>query len=243
MNRKRAVILVIKPPLLEFVDEELKKRFGVERGINIYKDLTIATYSKIRDDNEYMIILSYFFSKKLPDLRWLDQNEPGYLDVSGNDYLTALLRTAEYAFKVGAESIVWVNNLCPFIEKNDIYLTFSNIKEKQVVIGKSLNGGIYIFGSNSETVKSLVLNSPVNDNDFDDTIEKARRLRYTIFEMEPKLLVKDEESLKKWIESPDFDSEIKIEHNEHKPHSHRKRKESQASESQNPSHSNDYNKN
>lgn len=233
INRKRAVIFVIKPPVLECVDEELKKRFGVERGINIYKDLTVKTYSKIKDSSDYMVMISYFFSKKFPDLRWLDQNEPGYLDVSGNNYITAVLRTAEYAFRVGAENVVWVNPLCPFIEKNDIYTVFSNIKEKQLVIGRALNGGIYIFGVNNETIKSIVLNSPLTDNDFDDTLEKARKFRYTIFEMEPRLLVKDEDSLRKWIESPDFDADIKIEYHEHKTHTHKKKKDHQLNESQN----------
>lgn len=243
MNRRNIVIFVVKPPISEFIDEEFKKRFGVERGINIYKDLTIKTYSKIKEDSDYMVILSYFFSKKFPDLRWLDQNEPGYLDVSDNDYLTAILRTADYAFRVGGESVVWINPLCPFIEKSDILTAFSNIKEKQLVIGKALNGGIYIFGINSETKRTISLTSPLSENDFDEILDKARKMRFTVFEMEPKMLVKDEESLRKWIESPDFDATIKIELQGHKTHLHKKRKETHSNEDQNTSSDAETNRN
>lgn len=218
MNRKNAVIFIVTPPIIESVDDELKKRFGVERAVNILKDIIVKTYSKIKGSSDYILMISYFFSKKFPDLRWLDIYEPGYLDVSGNDYQTAVLKTAEYAFRIGAEKVLWINPLSPFIEKSDIMTAFSNIKDKQVVIGHASNGGIYIFGANQETFKAINIRSMLNDADFDDTVERIRKNRFLIFEMEPKMIVKDEDSLRKWIESPDFPSDIKFEHHEHKPH-------------------------
>ncbi|MCX7641053.1 MAG: DUF2064 domain-containing protein [Elusimicrobiales bacterium] len=223
MNRKNAVLFLVTPPVVDFIDSEIKKRFGVERSVNIVKDITIKTYSKIKNTNDdYILLISYFFSKKFPDLRWIDLYEPGYLDVSGLDYQSAVIKSGEYAFRMGAEKVVLINPLCPFIEKSDIISAFSNIKEKQIVIGHASNGGMYLFGSNNETFKVLSFHSPINDSDFDDTIDKTRKNRYLIFEMEPKLIIKDDDSLRRWIESPDFSIDIKIEQpNEHK--SHRKR--------------------
>ncbi|MCX7905676.1 MAG: hypothetical protein N2446_03125 [Elusimicrobiales bacterium] len=219
MNRKNAVLFLVTSPVVELIDSEIKKRFGIERSVNIIKDITIKTYSKIKNNDDYMLLIAYFSSKKFPDLRWLDSYEPGYLDISGLDYQSAVFKSSDYAFRMGAEKVVLINPLCPFIEKVDIVAAFSNIKEKQIVIGHASNGGIYLFGSNNETFKVLSFHSPIDDSDFDETLDKAKKNRYLIFEMEPKFIIKDDDSLRKWLESPDFSDNIKIDQqHDHKPH-------------------------
>lgn len=233
MNRKNAVLFIVIPPAVEYIDDELKKRLGVERSVNIVKDVIIKTYSKITNSPDYIVLISYFFSKRFPDLRWLDVYEPGYLDVSGCDYQTALLKSADYAFRVGAEKVLWINPLVPFIEKTDINLAFSNIKDKQVVLGPASNGGIYLFGGNQEAFKVATIRSMLNDTDFDETVDKIRRSRFLIFEMEQKPIIKDDDSLRKWVETPDFTLDLKPEHSEHKLHK-KKSKESKDSQSDTP---------
>ena len=218
MDRRNAVLFIITPPSIEFLDEEIKKRFGVERSVNIFKDVVVKTYSKINTSSDYIILLSYFFSKKYPDLRWLDAYEPGYLDVSGCTYQTAVLKSAEYAFRVGVEKILWINPLVPFIEKSDITLALSNVKEKQVVLGHASNGGVYLFGANQDTYKVASIRSMVNDDDFNEMVERIKKNRFSMFEMEPKFIIKDDDSLRKWVESPDFPFDVKIDHHEHKSH-------------------------
>ncbi len=221
MNRKNALIFVVIPPVVEIIDNELKKNFGIERTVNIIKDITIKTYSKIKSDSDYMMLISYFFTKKLPDLRWLDPYEPGYLDVSNLSYNLALIKSIEYAFRTGAEKAVWVNSLCPFIDTNDVLSAFSNITDRQLVLGHAANGGLYMAGVNPHTYTFLSVSSIVSDISFDETVDKVRKNRLVIFEMEPRFIIKDDESLKRWIESPDFsveqDSlEVKLARKKHK---------------------------
>lgn len=225
MNRKHGVIMVIQPPLVEMIDSEFKKKFGVERSVSIYRDLAVKTYSKLSNDTNYIIFLSYFFSKKIPDLRWLDSYEPGYIDVSSNSYSEAVLRTAEYALRTGVEKLVWVNLLCPFIEKTDIINVFPNINNKQVVVGHASNGGLYLAGVTQENYKVLSIDSPVSETAYDLTVEKIRKNRLSIFEIGDKIIIKDDDSLKRWVESPEFSmkteavSEVKHHRKKQKDHS------------------------
>ncbi|MGC8867234.1 MAG: hypothetical protein ACP5IO_06470 [Elusimicrobiales bacterium] len=204
MNRKNALIFIVMSPAMETVDYEIKKSFGIERAVNITRDVTIKTYSNIKSDSDYMMMISYFFTKKFPDLRWLDPYEPGYLDVSNLSYGNALIKSIEYAFKTGADKAVWVNSLCPFVDKNDVINAFSNIGEKQVVLGHAANGGLYMAGVSPHTYTVLSVNSVVSDLSFDETVERIRRNKFVVFELEPRFIIKDDDSLKKWVESPDF---------------------------------------
>jgi hypothetical protein len=46
MNRENAIVYVVYAPNVEYLFDELKKSFGVERALNINTDLYVKTYLK-----------------------------------------------------------------------------------------------------------------------------------------------------------------------------------------------------
>lgn len=196
MNRENSIIYLVSSPDSDSTFEELKDAFGAERAVDINMDLYMRTYSKIMDYKNAVLIIAYAKTRKYYDLRWLSYDEPGFLDISGRSYHDAFISTADLAFKTGARKVLWINHLCPFITSADIALAFSNINEKNIVIGPASNKGLYLVGFQRDAVDVFDDFYPFRDNLTDEVMERIKKNRYSVVEMKENILVKDEDSLK-----------------------------------------------
>ena len=209
MNRENAIIYLVSAPDANNTFEELKTAFGVERAININRDLYIKTYSKISPYKNGVIFIAYSKTRKFYDLRWMSVDDPGFLDTTGKNYFQSFMSNSELALKTGSKKVLWINHLCPFITVDDINFAFSNISEKNVVIGPAKNKGIYLMGFTKESIKIFDNFYLLRENLKDEVAEKARKSRLSYMEMEERFVVKDDESLKVWVESGDYISDFK----------------------------------
>jgi len=209
MNRENAIIYLVAAPDVNNTFDELKNSFGVERSININRDLYIKTYSKISSHKNSVVFIAYSKTKKFYDLRWMSIDEPGFLDTTGKNYYESFILNSELAFKTGAKKVLWVSHLCPFVTEEDINFAFSNIGEKNMVLGPAKNKGIYLLGFTRENLKILENFYLLKENLKDEIVEKIRKNRISYMEMEEKFIVKDDESLKVWVESKDYISDFK----------------------------------
>lgn len=203
MNRENTIVYIVLAPDVSNTLNELKTSFGVEKAVNINRDLYIKTYKKISSDLHHVVI-SYSKSPKYYDLRWLSENEPGFLDFPTTNYNAAFQKVSELAFRIGAKKVVWINHLCPFINIDDISFAFSNISDKNIVIGPAKNKGVYLLGFMINTFKIFENVYPVRENMFDEIIDKLKKNRFSYIELEEKFIVKDDESLKLWVESNEY---------------------------------------
>jgi len=215
MNRENSIIYLISSPDSDSTFEELKDAFGAERAVDINMDLYIRTYSKIMSYKDAVLIIAYAKTRKFYDLRWLSYDEPGFLDISGKSYHDAFMSTAELAFKTGARKVLWINHLCPFITSAEIGLAFSNINEKNIVIGPASNKGLYLAGFSRDAFKVFDDFYPLRENLTDEVMEKIKKNRYSVVEMRENILIKDEDSLKILTEgvNPDLKSAVNSELN------------------------------
>lgn len=204
MNRENAIVYIVYAPENKTTFEELKLSFGVERGIGINKELYIKTYSRLKTHSNSIILISYSKSKEFYDLRWLTPEDPGFLDTEGKPYHQSFTLVSELAFRTGAWKVLWVSHLFPFITSQDIDMAFSHIKEKSIVIGPAKNKGIYLLGFTRESLKLFDNFYLLNEDIKDILIEKCKKVKFSYFEMEEKFIVKDDESLKLWVESSDY---------------------------------------
>jgi len=204
MNRENAIVYIVNSPDLNNTFDELKNAFGVERAININRDLYIKTYSKISSYDNAVIFITYSKTKKNYDLRWMSMNEPGFLDTAGKNYHQSFIVDVELAFKTGAKRVLWISHLCPLITSDDINFAFSSITDKNVVLGPAKNKGLYLVGFAKEGLKIFDNFYLLRENLKDELIEKIKKNRFSFVEMEEKFLVKDDESLKNWVESKEY---------------------------------------
>jgi len=225
MNRENAIIYLIYAPNVDYIFEELKKSFGVERALNITTELYIKIYSKLDRYENAIKIISYSKDSKHPDLRWLSSDEPGFLDITSKPYNTAFLLTADLAFRVGAKKVVWVNHLAPTISLNDIDKAFSDINDKNIVIGPSKDNGVYLLGFASSALKIFDNFYFLRDNIRNEIIDKIKKFKMSFSEIDEKFVVKDEESLKLWIESDEYKPSVSESKKEEMKHPHKKKKE------------------
>ncbi|MEF3280329.1 MAG: DUF2064 domain-containing protein [Elusimicrobiota bacterium] len=209
MMRENLIIYIVAAPDLSHTFEELKTAFGVERSININRDLYIKTYEKISRIYNAPVIIAYSKTKKYYDLRWLSEAEPGFLDVFDISYHQAFLKTAELAFKTGSKKVLWINHLCPFITQDDINFAVSNITDKNLVIGPAKNGGVYFIGFSRDALKIFENIYPLRESLYEDLLDKIKKNRFSYMDLEERLLIKDNESLKAWIESGDYIADLK----------------------------------
>ena len=225
MNRENAIVYVVYAPNINYLFDELKKGFGIERALNINLDLYVKTYSKIKNYENAIKLISYSKDLKNPDLRWLSNDEPGFLDTTSKPYNIAFTSICELAFKTGSKKVVWVNHLSPTISHQDIDKAISLINDKNIVIGPSKNGGVYLLGFTLSALKIFDDFYFLKDNIKDEIIDKIRKTKFNFFELDEKFIVRDDNGLKLWIESDDYKSVFGDSKKEDNKHIHKKKKE------------------
>jgi hypothetical protein len=225
MNRENAIVYVVYAPNVEYLFDELKKSFGVERALNINTDLYIKTYLKISKYENAIKFIAYSKDFKNPDLRWLSSDEPGFLDVTSKPYNLAFFSICDLAFRTGSTKLIWVNHLAPTISHQDIDKALSMVNDKNIVIGPSKNGSIYLLGFTAPWLKIFDNFYFLSDNIKDEIIDKIKKAKINFSEIDEKFVVKDEESLKLWIESDEYKPSIVESKKEEIKYTHKKKKE------------------
>lgn len=226
-NRDNAVVLVLNAPESDLIPQSLKDAFGSERALHTSKDLYLQAYDIANSFKDAIKIIAYSKTAKYPDLTWLSCEDPGFLECHGKSYSEMLMMAASLAFTTGCRKVVYINHLCPFITQQHIDFAFSKINEKNCVVGASEKGGVYLVGISRENLKILENFDPYRDSFLEEVLEKAKRNKASIIGMEDLVIVKDEATLKTWLEAKSPTSSVfsdilkKVDISNHK----RKRKE------------------
>jgi len=82
MSQKRdnCIILLVDPPEADKISQELKTAFGPERAAHVNSDLLSNAYKLAKGFKNAIFLLSYQKTSRHPDLTWLDQEDPGFLE-------------------------------------------------------------------------------------------------------------------------------------------------------------------
>lgn len=205
MNREKAIIYVVNNFEPDSVFDELKNSFGHERAVNINRELYIKTYEIISKYNDAVCFIAYARTSKFFDLRWMSPDDPGFLNVSGKNYSESFNAVSDFAFKTGARKIVWINHLCPFVTEKEISFAFSEVNDRNIIIGPARNGGIYLVAFTEENFNVVKDIYPLYDGMLDTVSLRARKNRVSVTYLEELYIVKDDESLKHYVASGNSD--------------------------------------
>jgi hypothetical protein len=200
-KRDNCIILLLDAPEPEKISQELKTAFGPERAAHVNSDLLANTYKLAKNFPDAILILSYEKTAHHQDLTWLDQEDPGFLEVknrSGEDRIADAFRLA---FFTGAKKAVLLNHLSPDIKKDWLYQAFDSASDKTVVVGPNQDGSFYLLGLTQQTMKVLETPGFSHGKSAEALAERAKKAKFAVFNTPETYAVTGEEALRKWLES------------------------------------------
>jgi glycosyltransferase A (GT-A) superfamily protein (DUF2064 family) len=200
-KRDKVLILLVDAPVPEKTGHDLKKVFGPERAVHINLDMMHESYRAAKAYREAILILSYEKAPKHPDLTWLDPEDPGFLDAKGKSYDERVAAAFRLAFFTGAKKAVMLNHLCPAVKQEWISQALAAIDDRTVALGATQDGSFHILGLTQENLRVLEGVSFSSGRTAEDLAEKARRLKLSVHALPDTYAVRDEETLRKWLDS------------------------------------------
>jgi glycosyltransferase A (GT-A) superfamily protein (DUF2064 family) len=200
-KRDNCIILLLDAPEQDKVSQELKTAFGPERAAHVNSDLLLNTYKLAKAFPDAMLLLSYEKTQHNQDLTWLDQEDPGFLEVkkrSGEDRIADAFRLA---FFTGAKKALLLSHLSPEVKKDWLYQAFDSISDKTVVIGANDDASFYLLGLTQQTLKLLETPGFAHSKSAEILAERAKKGKFAVFSTPETYAVTGEEALRRWLES------------------------------------------
>lgn len=199
-KRNNCIILLVDPPVPEKTDAELRDSFGAERSVHINLDLLQSAYRLAKNFQDAILILSYEKTGRHPDLTWLDADDPGFLEAKGRSMESRVIDAFQLAFNTGSRKVLLLSHLSPALKAEWLHQAFDSVNEKVVGLGLNQDGSYYVLGLTANNIKLLEGLSFMSSKTALDFAEKAKRNKLSVFALPETYAVKNEESLRKWVE-------------------------------------------
>ncbi|OGR67598.1 MAG: hypothetical protein A2081_00620 [Elusimicrobia bacterium GWC2_61_19] len=200
-KRDNCIILLLDAPEPEKISQELKTAFGPERAAHVNSDLLLNVYKMAKSFPEAILILSYEKTVRHQDLSWLDQEDPGFLEVKNRSGEDRMLDAFRLAFFTGAKKAVLLNHLSPEIKKDWLYQALDAVSDKTVVVGPNQDGSLYLLGLTQQNLKLLETPGFSHGKNAETMTERAKKNKLSVFNTPETYAVTGEEALRKWMES------------------------------------------
>ena len=200
-QRDNCIILLIEPPVPERVAPEFITAFGAERAMNIHLDLLQNAYKLAKNFKEAILFLSFDKSPRHPDLTWLDAEDPGFLDAKGKSPEGRIMEAFQLAFNTGSKKTLLLSHLSPEVKPEWLCQTFDSVTKKTITLGVNQDGSAYLLGLTPNNLKVLEGLSFRSAKIADEIAERAKRNKFNIFSLPEAYAVKNEETLRKWMDA------------------------------------------
>ena len=203
-KRDNCIILLVDAPEAEKINPELRTAFGPERAVHVNGDLLSSAYRLAKDFGEAIVILSYEKTARHPDLTWLDQEDPGFLEVKNRNREERMMDAFQLAFFTGAKKAVLINHLSPDIKRDWLQQAFDSIAEKTVAIGPNQDGSFCLLGMTQQNMRLLETPGFCSGKTAENLSERAKKNKLSVFSTPETYSVTSEETLLKWMESKEI---------------------------------------
>ncbi len=199
--KENCLLIFLTAPSADKVPANLKEAFGAEKAALVYMDMARHLYSAAKKFSTVQPIVVYRSDNKYPDLRWLDPEDPGFLSLKGATPVEQLSYAMRWSFDAGALHVAALSAQAPGLPGDWIEKAFSMLTEKDIVLGPAQDGEFYLLGMTR--VQTQVLEGyPWPGRRFcDEIVERAKRLRVTLYALPEFYLIKDEKAYQQWISS------------------------------------------
>ncbi|NLO91597.1 MAG: DUF2064 domain-containing protein [Elusimicrobia bacterium] len=192
-----SILLPLDAPAPETVARTLADSFGQERACDIYCEIARASYAAAKAVRGVRTVLSYLPNSRYPDLRWLDDEDPGFLAQKGATIGERFHNSAKWCLEAGSTGVLVLSPYAPGVPEQWLRDAFEKLKTTQLVIGPTGDGHCYLVAMSAQ-LPFLSEYPWEGRNTRDELVEHAKRMR-----IEPAILpefyeVKDEASYRKW---------------------------------------------
>lgn len=196
--KDNCILMFIHPPVPESVDPALRAAFGDEKACQIYIDMAHEVLFAAKKLKNVHITPVYAKTTKFPDLRWLDQEDPGFLIMRTGTPAEELLKAVRWTMDAGARRIVVLSPLSPGVPQDWMEKAFETLEEKNIVVGPAQDGACYLIGMNG-LYEDVFNRYPWTGKRMADEIaEKARHLRLQTYSLPEFYAVHDEKTYQQW---------------------------------------------
>ena len=200
-NRNNCIILLVEPPEQEKICQELKTAFGPERAAHVNSDLLVQAYKTLKDFNDAILILSYEKTQHHPDMTWLDQEDPGFLEFKAKPLEERIRDVFQLAFFTGAKKVLLVDHLSPEIKEDWLTQAFEAVNDKTVALGANQEGTFYLLGLTQQNLKILETPGFISSKSAEALAERIKKNKLLLFTTPETYSITSEDSLRRWIES------------------------------------------
>ena len=191
------ILLPLAAPSPETVSRSLADSFGQDRACDLYCEIARASYAAAKAVRGVRTVLSYLPNSRYPDLRWLDEEDPGFLNQKGATSGERFYNAAKWCLEAGSTGVLVLSPYAPGVPEQWLRDAFEKLKSTQLVLGPAQDGHCYLLALSAPL--PFLAEYPWEGRDTrDELVEQAKRLR-----IEPAILpefyeVKDEASYRKW---------------------------------------------
>jgi len=151
----RCLLFFVKNPEKGKVKTRLAASIGDERALKLYKGFLLNILSNL-NKGTFLFYLCFFPADALESLRkWLGEDYL-YTPQQGEDLAERMKNGFMEAYTMGFKRVVLIGSDIPDLPLEFIEEAFTSLKEKDAVIGPSLDGGYYLIGFKDKTFSSQV---------------------------------------------------------------------------------------
>ncbi len=151
----RCLLFFVKSPEKGKVKTRLAASIGDERALKFYKVFLLNILSNL-NKGTFLFYLCFFPADALDSLRqWLGEDYL-YTPQQGEDLAERMKNGFMEAYTMGFKRVVLIGSDIPDLPLEFIEEAFTSLKEKDAVIGPSLDGGYYLIGFKDKTFSSQV---------------------------------------------------------------------------------------
>jgi uncharacterized protein len=182
----RCLLFFVKNPEQGKVKTRLAASIGNERALKFYKVFLLNILSNL-NKGTFLFYLCFFPADALESLRqWLGEDYL-YTPQQGEDLAERMKNGFMEAYTMGFKRVVLIGSDIPDLPLEFIEEAFTSLKEKDAVIGPSLDGGYYLIGFKDKTFSSQVFKGIPwsTERVFEQTTKILEREGLTVHTLQP----------------------------------------------------------
>jgi len=196
--KENCIILYLHSPDGKNLDADFRTAFPGPKAGEIYTQAAREVYSVCNRLPDAQVVAAYERSSHYPDIRWLDQDDPGFLAARGESLEEKTAKAFEWCFNAGAKRVIWVSPMAVWLDAAVLEEAFNILKFKEVVIGPS-GEKAYLFGV-ATPCPELCDGYPWRGKKQPEEITaRARKSRLNVEMLAEGGIVMDEKSYHQWL--------------------------------------------
>jgi len=149
-NHSNVLCVFIKAPILGHVKTRLQPDLSEEKSLQFYKAMVEDLVDHFRSCPDFDVFLCFYPETEKNFIRKWMGAELSYLHQSGEDLGERMANTFSWCFLQGYQKAILIGSDLPDLDQSTILNGFDVLRNKDVVLGPSTDGGYYLIGMKKE---------------------------------------------------------------------------------------------